>query len=309
MNPSVRNRSEPAGRSQVREPRQLLRSRGERVAVADGGHRKCISKSDDTAVEDALRLEKTGFGELNEFERTIMDGLFTGSGPGEELDLALKKSKLSSTASVLRTTVKKSLETRGYFRPSAFSLRTLGAAVMAILVVCIVGAVAAHFQAGLAFGLGLGLGSILAVVFMLLSPSRTEKGVTAKEQVEGLKMYLEVAEKDRIQKLQSPDARYAANTKAPKRTVELFEKLLPYAMILGVEQQWAKQFEHIYRTPPEWYHGNWTTFSAVYLASSLGSGIGQEVNSAFSPPSSSSGSGFGGGGAGGGGGGGGGGGW
>ncbi|HSX34714.1 MAG TPA: DUF2207 domain-containing protein [Candidatus Saccharimonadales bacterium] len=257
----------------------------------------------------SLRLENPGMGELNEFERTIMDALFVGAGPGETVDLAEKKFSLATTASVLRTTVKKSLITRGYFRPSAFTLRTFGLIVLCIIGVCIVGGVAAHFAAGLAYGLGTAAGGILAVIFFGFSASRTELGVTAKEQVLGLKMYLDVAEKDRINKLQSPGGRYAASMKEPKRTVQLFEKLLPYAMILGVEKQWAKQFENIYRTAPDWYSGNWNTFSVVYLVSSLNSGVGQQVNTAFASPSSSSGSGFGGGGAGGGGGGGGGGGW
>lgn len=256
----------------------------------------------------SLRLENMGMGELNEFERTIMDALFTGTAPGETIDLAEKKYSLSTTASVLRTTVKKSLINRGYFRPSAFKLRTFGRCVLCIIGVCIVGVVAAHFQAGLAYGLGTVAGAVLAVIFFVFSAARTELGVTANEQMKGLKLYLNVAEKDRINKLQSPDARYAANVHEPKRTVELFEKLLPYAMILGVEKQWAEQFKNIYRTPPDWYSGNWSTFSAAYLVSSLNSGVGAQVNTAFASPSSSSGSGFGGG-AGGGGGGGGGGGW
>jgi hypothetical protein len=255
-----------------------------------------------------LRLEKSGYGELNEFERKIMAGLFGNAEPGTEVDLSQQKFKLAETATVLRTTVKRSLETRGYFNPSAFKLRTFFQCVAAIIGVIITGVVAVRFSAALAFGLGAALGATLAAIFMLLAPSRTVKGVAAKDQVMGMKMYLETAEADRIRMLQSPNARYAANvhSKEPKRTVDLFEKLLPYAMILGVEALWAKQFEHIYRTPPDWYSGNWSTFSVVYLASSLSGGMNQEVNTAFTAPSSASG---GGGGAGGGGGGGGGGGW
>jgi uncharacterized membrane protein len=257
----------------------------------------------------SLRLENLGMGELNEFERTIMDALFVGAGPGETINLEEKKFSLASTATILRTTVKKSLVTRGYFRPSAFKLRTFGWCVLCIIATFIVGAVAARYEAGLAYALGTVAGAILAAVFFGFSAARTQQGVDAYEQVKGLKMYLDVAEKDRINKLQSPDARYAAGMKEPKRTVQLFEKLLPYAMILGVEKQWAKQFENIYRTPPDWYSGNWNTFSAVYLVAALNSGVGAQVNTVFASPSSSSGSGFSGGGAGGGGGGGGGGGW
>jgi uncharacterized membrane protein len=133
--------------------------------------------------------------------------------------------------------------------------------------------------------------------------------VDAREKIKGLKLYLETAEKDRIAMLQSPDAPYAAKSSEPKKTVELFEKLLPFAIVLGVENQWAKQFESIYTTPPDWYSGNWGAFSAVYLASSLGGSM-EAMGATFTPSGSSSSSGFGGGGfSGGGGGGGGGGGW
>jgi uncharacterized membrane protein len=124
-------------------------------------------------------------------------------------------------------------------------------------------------------------------------------------------MYMETAEKDRLEKLEGPDAAYAAKTGEPARTVEFFERLLPYAIVLGVETQWAAQFKDIYTNPPDWYSGNnLTAFNAGYLAGALNSGLTPAMNSSFNAPSSSSGSGFGGGGfSGGGGGGGGGGGW
>jgi uncharacterized membrane protein YgcG len=81
-------------------------------------------------------------------------------------------------------------------------------------------------------------------------------------------------------------------------------------MVLGVEKDWAKQFEGMYTSPPDWYAGNWQTFNAVYLASAISDSMVSSVNTAFTAPSSSGSSGFGGGGfSGGGGGGGGGGGW
>jgi len=33
----------------------------------------------------------------------------------------------------------------------------------------------------------------------------------------------------------------------------MFEKFLPYAMVLGVEDKWAKKFEGIYNTIPDCY--------------------------------------------------------
>lgn len=120
-----------------------------------------------------------------------------------------------------------------------------------------------------------------------------------------------MTEKDRLEKLQGPNAKYVERGPEPTRTVELFEKLLPFAVVMGVEKEWAKQFESIYKAVPDWYDGsNMSSFNSVYIASSLSSSMGQAVNTSFTPPSSSSSSGFGGGGfSGGGGGGGGGGGW
>jgi uncharacterized membrane protein YgcG len=163
--------------------------------------------------------------------------------------------------------------------------------------------------------LGVGLASAITFFFAFIMPARTEAGVAAHDALIGLKDYIKLAEADRLKFLQSPKGaekiqdKDAFDPKTSEAKVKLFEKLLPYAMLFGLEKNWAKQFNDIYTNPPGWYQGgNWNAFNAGYLAGSL-----SDFNSAaavnFSSPSSSSGSGFSGGGAGGGGGGGGGGGW
>lgn len=119
-------------------------------------------------------------------------------------------------------------------------------------------------------------------------------------------MYLSVAEKDSLDAL-TPGG----------RTPELFERYLPYALALGVEQAWAQKFADVlsraaaggepYR--PGWYSGrSWSSADPTGFASSLGGSLSGAISSSSSPPGSSSGGG-GGGSSGGGGGGGGGGGW
>lgn len=102
---------------------------------------------------------------------------------------------------------------------------------------------------------------IMIAIFGYFMPRKTIKGVNAYEKILGLKDYLSVAEADRIK-----------FHNAPAKKPEIFEKLLPYAMVLGVEKEWAKQFEGIYNRPPMWYEGTGTpmnNFSALYLANSL----------------------------------------
>ena len=125
------------------------------------------------------------------------------------------------------------------------------------------------------------------------------------DKLEGFKKYLEVAEMDDLN-LRNP----------PEKTPELFERYLPFAIALGVEQAWSDQFVKFFATlntsdnnsyRPVWYAG---TFSAANLSgftSDVSSSITSAISSASASPSSSSGSG--GGGSSGGGGGGGGGGW
>jgi uncharacterized membrane protein len=97
---------------------------------------------------------------------------------------------------------------------------------------------------------------------------------------------------------------------APKKNPKLFNKLLPYAIALGVEKEWAKQFEGMdINKETTWYASN-QAFTAYVLADSLSSSFSTSVSSNFTPTQSSSSSGFSSGGfSGGGGGGGGGGSW
>ena len=127
------------------------------------------------------------------------------------------------------------------------------------------------------------------------------------DKIEGFKMYLSVAEKDRLNMMMS----------SPGKTPELFEKYLPYALALDVEQAWAEQFTGVLERAsaetgrsyhPGWYAGtSWATLGAVGLASSMSGSFAGAVSSSSTAPGSSSGGG--GGSSGGGGGGGGGGGW
>lgn len=139
----------------------------------------------------------------------------------------------------------------------------------------------------------------------LKAPTRAGRAIY--DALAGFRMYLTVAEKDRLNLLN-----------APRRTRELFEKYLPYALALGVENEWSEQFADIlqhagqgdsgaYR--PGWYSGpSWTAAAPAAFAG----GLASSMAAASSPPGSRSGSSSGGGGggsSGGGGGGGGGGGW
>jgi uncharacterized membrane protein len=136
-----------------------------------------------------------------------------------------------------------------------------------------------------------------AIVFIFgwFMPKHSLKGALVKEQILGFKKYLSVAEKDRIE--------FAG---APEKKPETFERLLPYAMALGVTALWAKQFEGIYteKNNPGWYSGaNMAVFSSTAFADDMSS-FSTHAATFMSPSGGASGGGgFSGGGGGGGGGG------
>jgi len=286
------------------------------IDLARRGYLRIIENRQDRKIGKdkvtyTLELRKDDLAGLNTDETSLLTALFTTLEVGQVISLNELKMKLYKTATTLRKTVSIRLTTNGYFKsdPRMYAIKGSGVFIAAVVAFQLFGG-ALNEVGNLPFIGGLIVAIVLLLIFVRLMPARTAKGVAAREQLLGLKLYMETAEKDRIDKLEAPEAAYAANVGAPARTVELFEKLLPYAIVLGVENQWASKFNDIYKTPPDWYSGNWTAFNAGYLAGSLNSGFAPAVNSSFAAPSSSGSSGFGGGGfSGGGGGGGGGGGW
>ncbi|MFA5110486.1 MAG: DUF2207 domain-containing protein [Desulfobaccales bacterium] len=152
----------------------------------------------------------------------------------------------------------------------------------------------------------LGAMAFLNALFYHLLKAPTLSGRKIMDQIEGFKLYLSVAEKERLNLLNPPE-----------KTPELFEKYLPYALALDVENQWSEQFAEVLARAgtedrpysPAWYSGrSWDSFHTSRFADSLGGAFAGAIASSSMAPGSSSGSG-GGGSSGGGGGGGGGSGW
>jgi uncharacterized membrane protein YgcG len=131
--------------------------------------------------------------------------------------------------------------------------------------------------------------------------AHTIRGRKLTDQIEGFRQYLGVAEEARLEALNPPN-----------KTQELFERFLPYAIALDVENHWARRFAGVLAAAgaaSTWYSGNYDWGgNPTGFARHLGGGLTSTISSAATAPGSSSGSG-GGGFSGGGGGGGGGGGW
>lgn len=126
--------------------------------------------------------------------------------------------------------------------------------------------------------------------------ARTNKGLEASNYLEGLKLYISMAEKERLEFNQS-----AKNApKDDKGLVKLYEKLLPYASIFGLEESWLNEIQKYYDAlnyNPDWYYGSDPFNRAMFY--SMMRNTASTISSSTSWSSSSSSSGFSGGGGGG----------
>ncbi len=145
------------------------------------------------------------------------------------------------------------------------------------------------------------------LLFAWLMKAPTQAGRKLLDQIEGLRLYLGVAERDDL-----------ARAREPAMNAEQFQRFLPYALALQVEDTWTNRFAAAVgpaaaaaaASSMGWYHGSDIGRSAGLgnFASAIGTSFNSAIASSSSAPGSSSGGG-GGGSSGGGGGGGGGGGW
>ena len=136
----------------------------------------------------------------------------------------------------------------------------------------------------------------------------TKAGSKVWDQLQGLKLYIQLAEADRLQMLQSVSGAERITTSDHTQIVKIYERLLPYAVLFGLEKQWAGTLAQYYGdATPDWYDGTFTSFTGAAFATSLASLSSSVSSSSYSGSSGSSSSGgSGGGGSSGGGGGGGG---
>lgn len=141
---------------------------------------------------------------------------------------------------------------------------------------------------------------VTAIVGFLISKKPLNlAGSENLRKLSGLKVYLKLAEEERLAVLQSPEG---AIRRGDERYIVLHERLLPWALLLGVADQWAKELDVI--SPAVAGTGIMDSKSHGSLAESFSS-FSSSVSGSMGSSSSAGGSG-GGGSAGGGGGGGGG---
>lgn len=182
----------------------------------------------------------------------------------------------------------------------------VGISILSIIVLTLASSLVELHETPMLFAIG-GI-VLLNILYFFIMGAPTPLGARMMDGIDGLRQYLTLAEKDRMNM-----------AGAPEMSPQHFETLLPYAVALGVEKPWTRTFETWLAAAaagaaayaPAWYSGDFNSGSFSDRVGGFSSSMASTIASTIpSPPPSSSSSGFSGGGSsGGGGGGGGGGGW
>ncbi|MCR4734429.1 MAG: DUF2207 domain-containing protein [Treponema sp.] len=134
----------------------------------------------------------------------------------------------------------------------------------------------------------------LTILFVPRLLQKTEYATEITGKLMGLREFIKTAEVPRLEVLIKENPNY-------------YFDLLPYAMVFGLANQWAKKWESIHLEQPDWYNSSNTLFNTMYLNKMFSEKVTTPINAttqeAKKSAASSSHGGYSGGGSGGGGGG------
>jgi uncharacterized membrane protein YgcG len=245
---------------------------------------------------------------LQPYEATVLDGIF---GTNSEVLLSELKYKFASTLNLAIREMYDEVVRRGWFRKSPRRQRAVWQALGFVLIG--VGIVSCFFlsfftwgidrtagfplpiPSGLVLGLGLVVAGLILRILGKRMAAKTAEGSAVYAQSLGFRKYLETAEAGQI-RFEEASA--------------IFSRFLPYAIVFGVADRWARTFQNVAEAAaaagqplvmPTWYLYNGAMFpdftgiadGAGSFATSAG---GTFAATAPASSGSSGGSGFGGGG-------------
>jgi uncharacterized membrane protein YgcG len=245
----------------------------------------------DTDYRFVQLREREEWTTLKRHEQALLEGIFSGFGRENSVLLSDLKNEFYKTLAEIKSDLFQGLKEAGFYRHRpdkvlgafvAVGVVSLGLSIPGFLLLADM-----FMTSPVSAGLAGGLFALPILGFGIFMPARTVKGTRVLEGILGFQEFLDRVESDRYKRMiTSP---------------EMFERFLPFAMALGVEEKWAKAFADIYKEPPDWYvgrHGH--TFHTALFVNNLSAMSSQAGTVMASQPRSTGGSGFGGGGGGGG---------
>ncbi len=177
---------------------------------------------------------------LKPFEQFLRDGIFRGY--DRNLLSIVGGNFYVTSFRDIENQVYESLTSEAYFQHNPLKTRRRYRAIGGVFILMGLGS---GFFAPMIMLYSLVATGIIFLLFSPLMPSRTFKGTDMRQQLLGLKIYLERAEKKMLDFLNNPQDN-------PQEILQY----LPYAIALHVNKPWVREFSKLFEIPPEWLEEN-----------------------------------------------------
>lgn len=252
--------------------------------------RENLERLDDNRWELELLIEPSVLG--NE-KHSLLTSVFGTATQGRRITLRRTDRKLGDRLATLTKTLEKRLATRGWMVKPATGASTIAARLTGWIVIALIAVFGYAFFADIDSPL-LWIAPWAAIVLWLWTTNAarppfvlSESGAAVRDHLLGIRDYLRLAEADRIRMLQGPETAERIDVADRQAVVRLYEKLLPYAVVFGIEREWLRELGKDYETlgAPEWARGTANLYSINTFSHSIAT-----TRFAVTPPPSSSGS-------------------
>jgi uncharacterized membrane protein YgcG len=222
---------------------------------------------------------KRDWHDLAAHERLMLENVFP---EGETTSLSSLRNRFYTALPAIRNGIMRALEQKGMYNTPpgsayAWGLRGVALAALPFVLLQVFGKANFFLSPWIVLG-AMAVAGVIVIVFVRLMPMRSLRGARTWVAVRGFEEFMNRVDRDRLRTM-PPDT---------------FEKYLPFAMALGVEERWAQAFAGITQNPPSWYVGSdRSPFSSMSFAHNLRAMSGSAGETfASAPRSQSSGSGF-----------------
>jgi hypothetical protein len=226
---------------------------------------------------------------LPEHEQDILEQMFPVAEVDTTCALSSLKNRFYMAIPQIKNDVMTALKQKGMYGldpDSAHFYGIVGAVIIAAPFILLQFAGIANFAlSGWLLWASIIVAAFIAFAFIRVMPAKSLRGAKTTVGIKGFQEFMSRVDGDRLRTMPG----------------DTFEKFLPYAMALGVEEHWAKAFQGIIQNPPTWYvgpgYGTYGMFNPVLFTHDVRTMSNVAASTFVSAPrSSSSGSGFGGGG-------------
>ncbi len=218
---------------------------------------------------------------LKEYENTLLTALFA---KGPSVTLSELKNHFAKHLKAVEEQLYEDMMANRWYRHRPDQVRTKAGclAVTVIVAGIVLTIVLALFTSYALLGLPVVLLGLLLVFANKAFPARTPKGYATVRRIRGFKQFIDESEKDR--------AAFAERQ-------HLFSEYLPYAVVFGAVDKWARTFAGLNGELPQtnWYVSPYA-FNYVTFSGAMSTFTTSTAGTIASTPGSSGGSGFGGGG-------------